>query len=49
MAAVLAAMAVTTGLQRDFYVSCVTLSVAIGSYFLLSRSRQPKLAQSDAG
>jgi len=44
MAAVLIAMAVTPGLQRDFYVSCITLVVAAAVYFLVSRLRGPRRA-----
>jgi GABA permease len=46
MAAVLIAMAFTPGLQRDFYVSCVTLAVAVGAYLIVHRLRQPRVAPS---
>ncbi len=49
MAAVLIAMAFTPGLQRDFYVSCVTLAVAAGAYLIMQRLRQPRVAPSTAG
>jgi L-asparagine transporter-like permease len=48
MAAVLIAMAFTPHLQRDFYVSCVTLAVAIGAYLIVHRLRQPRVASSAA-
>src|SRR5580658_8523796 len=48
MGAVLIAMAFTPGLQRDFYVSCITLAVAIAAYFLAQRLRQPRVAPSAA-
>ena len=48
MAAVLIAMAFTPGLQRDFYVSCLTLAVAIGAYLIVHRLRQPRVAPSAA-
>jgi GABA permease len=48
MAAVLIAMAFTPGLQRDFYVSCVTLAVAVGAYLVVHRLRQPRVAPSTA-
>jgi GABA permease len=41
MGAVLIAMAFTPGLQRDFYVSCISLAVAIAAYFVAQRLRQP--------
>jgi GABA permease len=44
MAAVLIAMAVTPGLQRDFYVSCITLVVAAIVYLIVSRLRGPRRA-----
>jgi GABA permease len=44
MGAVLIAMAFTPGLQRDFYVSCITLAVAIAAYFLAQRLKQPRVA-----
>src|SRR5580658_4158596 len=46
MAAVLVAMAFTPHLQRDFYVSCVTLAVAIAAFFIVQRLRQPRVAPS---
>src|ERR1700677_2975188 len=44
MSAVLIAMAFTPGLQRDFYVSCITLAVAIVGYLIANRVRQPRAA-----
>src|ERR1700735_2237265 len=46
MAAVLAAMAFTDGLKRDFYVSCITLVVAVLAYWIVRRLRQPRTAAS---
>jgi hypothetical protein len=40
MAAVLIAMALTEHLQRDFYVSCVTLGVAVVAYLIVHRLRR---------
>jgi GABA permease len=48
MGAVLIAMAFTPGLQRDFYVSCVTLVVAVIAYLIVQRLRQPRVAPSAA-
>ena len=48
MAAVLIAMAFTPGLQRDFYVSCITLAVAVVAYLIVHRLRQPRVAPSAA-
>jgi GABA permease len=48
MGAVLVAMAFTAGLQRDFYVSCITLAVAIVAYLIANRVRQPRPAASTA-
>jgi GABA permease len=48
MAAVLIAMAFTEHLQRDFYVSCVTLVVAVAAYLVVHRVRQPRVAPSAA-
>jgi L-asparagine transporter-like permease len=48
MGAVLVAMAFTTGLQRDFYFSCITLAVAILAYLIANRVRQPRPAASTA-
>ncbi|HWX28390.1 MAG TPA: hypothetical protein VNZ53_13260, partial [Steroidobacteraceae bacterium] len=48
MGAVLVAMAFTPGLQRDFYVSCVTLAVAVIAYLIAQRLRQPRVAPSAA-
>jgi AAT family amino acid transporter/GABA permease len=48
MAAVLFAMAFTPALQRDFYVSCVTLAVAIIAYVIVQRLRQPRVAPTAA-
>jgi GABA permease len=48
MAAVLVAMAFTPHLQRDFYVSCLTLAVAVGAYLIVHRLRQPRVAPSAA-
>jgi GABA permease len=42
MAAVLIAMAVTPGLERDFYFSCITLVVAAGAYLIVSKVRQAR-------
>jgi GABA permease len=44
MAAVLIAMAFTPHLQQDFYVSCITLIVAVGAYWVVKRVRQPRAA-----
>jgi L-asparagine transporter-like permease len=44
MAGVLIAMAFTPHLQQDFYVSCVTLIVAILAYWVVRRLRQPRAA-----
>jgi GABA permease len=48
MGAVLIAMAFTPALQRDFYVSCITLAVAVAAYFVVNRLRQPRAAPSAA-
>jgi L-asparagine transporter-like permease len=48
MGAVLVAMAFTAGLQRDFYISCITLVVAIVAYLIANRVRQPRPAASVA-
>jgi GABA permease len=48
MGAVLIAMAFTPGLQRDFYVSCITLAVAVVAYLVAQRLRQPRVAPSAA-
>jgi GABA permease len=48
MAAVLIAMAFTPAMQRDFYVSCITLAVAVAAYLIVSRLRQPRVAPSAA-
>jgi GABA permease len=48
MGAVLIAMAFTPGLQRDFYVSCVTLAVAVIAYLIVQRLKQPRVAPSAA-
>ena len=48
MAAVLIAMAFTPGLQRDFYVSCITLAVAVFAYLIAHRVRAPRAAPSTA-
>jgi GABA permease len=48
MAAVLVAMAFRPGLQRDFYVSCITLAVAVAAYLVVQRLRQPRVASSPA-
>jgi GABA permease len=39
MAAVLAAMAFTPSQQQDFYVSCVTLLLAVAAYLIVRRLR----------
>ena len=44
MAAVLGAMAFTPGLQRDFFVSCITLVVAVLAYLIVYRLRRVKVA-----
>jgi GABA permease len=44
MSAVLIAMAFTPGLQRDFYVSCITLAVAVIAYLITHRVRAPRAA-----
>jgi L-asparagine transporter-like permease len=46
MGAVLIAMAFTPGLQRDFYVSCITLVVAVIAYLVVNRLRQPRVVPS---
>jgi GABA permease len=46
MAAVLIAMALTPGLQRDFYFSCITLVAAVVAYLIVHRLRQPRVAPS---
>ena len=46
VAAVLFAMAFTDGLKRDFYVSCITLVVAVMAYVVVNRLRQPRVAPS---
>jgi GABA permease len=48
MGAVLIAMAFTPALQRDFYVSCITLAVAVAAYLVVQRLRQPRVAPSAA-
>jgi AAT family amino acid transporter/GABA permease len=48
MVAVLIAMAVTERMQRDFYVSCITLAVAIAAYFIVQRLRQPRASPTAA-
>ncbi len=48
MGAVLIAMAFTPGLQQDFYVSCITLAVAVIAYLIVHRLRQPRAAPSTA-
>lgn len=48
MAGVLIAMAFTPGLQRDFYVSCLTLVVAVLAYLIVNRLRQPRQVSSIA-
>jgi GABA permease len=42
MAAVLAAMAFTASQRQDFYVSCVTLLIAVLAYLVVRRLRQPR-------
>jgi L-asparagine transporter-like permease len=44
MAAVLIAMAFTPGLQQDFKFSCITLIVAVVTYWVVRRVRQPRAA-----
>jgi L-asparagine transporter-like permease len=44
MAAVLAAMAFTPSQRQDFYVSCVTLLIAVVAYLIVRRLRQPRAA-----
>src|ERR1700691_5076893 len=44
MAAVLIAMAFTPRVKRDFYVSCITLIVAVLAYWVVRRVRQPRAA-----
>jgi GABA permease len=46
MGGVLIAMALTPGLQRDFYFSCITLAVAVLAYVVVHRLRQPRVAPS---
>jgi L-asparagine transporter-like permease len=48
MCAVLIAMAFTPSLQRDFYVSCITLAVAVAAYLIVQRVRQPRAVPSAA-
>ncbi len=48
MGGVLLAMAFTPAMQRDFYVSCVTLVVAVAAYLLVNRLRQPRVVPSAA-
>ena len=48
MAAVLIAMAFTAGQRQDFFVSCVTLLVAVVAYLLVRWLRQPRVAASTA-
>jgi len=48
MAAVLAAMAFTPGQRQDFYVSCLTLLVAVLAYLVVRRLRQPRAASAVA-
>jgi L-asparagine transporter-like permease len=48
MVAVLIAMAVTESMQRDFYVSCITLAVAIAAFFIVERLRQPRVSSTAA-
>jgi AAT family amino acid transporter/GABA permease len=48
MGGVLAAMAFTRGLQRDFYVSLITLAVAVSAYLVVHRVRQPRAAAAAA-
>jgi L-asparagine transporter-like permease len=48
MGGVLIAMAFTPALQRDFYVSCITLAVAVIVYLIVHRLRQPRVAPSAA-
>jgi len=49
MGGVLIAMAVTPGLQKDFYFSCITLVVAVLAYLVTHRLRAPRTAASAAG
>ena len=42
MAGVLTAMAITPGMQRDFYFSCITLGVTVLAYFVIRALRQPR-------
>jgi GABA permease len=44
MAAVLAAMAFTPSQRQDFYVSCVTLLIAVVAYLIVRWRRQPRVA-----
>jgi L-asparagine transporter-like permease len=46
MCAVLIAMAFTPRLQRDFYVSCITLAVAVAAYLIVLRVREPRAVPS---
>src|SRR5271165_5543988 len=48
MGAVMVAMAFTPALQQDFYVSCITLVVAVIAYLIVQRLRQPRVAPSAA-
>ena len=44
MGAVLVAMAFTEGQKNDLYFSCITLAVTVIAYFIVRRSRQPRVA-----
>ena len=46
MGAVLIAMALTPGLQKDFYFSCITLVVAALAYLIVQRMREPRVTPS---
>src|SRR5580704_3476052 len=48
MGAVLIAMAFTPSLQQDFKFSCITLVVAVITYLIVQRLRQPRVAPSAA-
>jgi GABA permease len=46
MGAVLVAMAFTPGQRQDFNASCITLVVAVVTYWIVRRLRQPRVAAS---
>ncbi|HEY2681996.1 MAG TPA: amino acid permease [Steroidobacteraceae bacterium] len=46
MAGVLFAMAITEGMQRDLFFSCITLAVTVTVYFVIRQIRQPRTVTS---